>query len=119
MNLKLRFTALFTFFVAIVLVISSATIYILYYNSSKDDSYQRLHADAVKFYNNFSNLSAKDTNTIIEKLHEENRGSFSSEKLVIYDSAFKILFKDPDSLYIQLDSALIQQIRSTPAFEYR
>ena len=119
MNLKLRFTALFTFFVAIVLMISSATIYILYYNSSTDDSYQRLHADAVRFYDNFNDRTAKDTNTIIEKLHEENKGSFSNEKLVIYDSAFKILFKEPDSVYTQLDSKLIQQIRSTPAFEYR
>ncbi|MBV9987686.1 MAG: hypothetical protein JO301_08400, partial [Chitinophagaceae bacterium] len=51
MNLKLRFALLFTFFVAVILIVSSGTVYFLYYNYRESEFFERVKSEGLEFNN--------------------------------------------------------------------
>ncbi len=119
MNLKFRFAALFTFFVALILIISSASIYILYYNYRESDCYKRLRSDGNQLYQEFVSAKSNDKNTSSQKLSGVHNDFFSDEKLAMFDSAYNIIYKEPDSVSVKLNSSLAQNILNAPTYEFR
>ncbi|MDE3143630.1 MAG: HAMP domain-containing histidine kinase [Bacteroidota bacterium] len=119
MNLKLRFAVLFTFFVALVLIISSASIYILYFNYRESDSYNHLRSDGYMIYKEFVLDKSDNKKFLSSDLSSICNDFFSNETLSIHDSSYHVLYKDPDSLSVELNASFAQNIRNAPKFEYR
>ena len=111
MNLKLRFALLFTFFVALILLISSFTIYFLYYNYRESDFYERVKNEGVQFYNttsqnaNRSDIASKILTSIL------HNSTVYDERVVILDGNGKIVNKIPDTLHFTADQALLDKIK--------
>ncbi len=111
MNLKLRFALLFTFFVAVILLISSVTIYFLYYNYRESDFYERVKNEGVQFYNttsqnaNRSDIASKILTSIL------HNSTVYDERVVILDGNGKIVNKIPDTLHFTADQALLDKIK--------
>ncbi len=111
MNLKLRFALLFTFFVAVILLISSVTIYFLYYNYRESDFYERVKNEGVQYYNttsqntNRSDIASKILTSIL------HNSTVYDERVVIIDGNGKIINKIPDTLHFAADQALIDKIK--------
>jgi signal transduction histidine kinase len=100
MNLKLRFALLFTFFVAVILLISCITIYILFYNSRYDDYFRRAVKEGNDMYNIFSDVKKKDeasTYRLIKEIHDK---ALFNERLYIMDSSGTVVFRFPDTMRI-------------------
>ena len=118
MNLKLRFALFFTFFVAVILVISSSSIYFLYYNYRSGDYYKRLQSEARQTVDEFiANRAFRKGSG--QMPHPFRKDMFSNENLLILDSAYNVLFKDPDSYNYTSDEVLMKNIFAAPGFEYK
>jgi signal transduction histidine kinase len=118
MNLKFRFAALFTLFVAIILAISSVTIYLFYYNYRENSFYNRLRNDGVILYQEYINAKPDDTKTPIQKFFSIQKNADTRETFVIYDSTYQLVYRSTDAAVAKLDEALIKNIHSAASFEY-
>ncbi|MES2373934.1 MAG: ATP-binding protein [Bacteroidota bacterium] len=98
MNLKLRFALLFTFFVAIIVFISGVTVYILFYNSRKEDYYRRVSKEGLDMYNIFASVKKNEevaTYRIIKEVHDK---ALFNERVFILDSSGSVVFRYPDTI---------------------
>ncbi len=98
MNLKLRFALLFTFFVAVILLISCITIYLLFSNGRQEDYYRRATKEAGDMYNIFTEVKKKQgtaTYKFIRTIHDK---AVYNERLCILDSSGTVIFRFPDTI---------------------
>ena len=119
MNLKFRFAILFTFFVALIMVITSAAIYLLYYNYRAGDYFRRLRSEGVSLYEDFASLKAKGDTNAVAKLYADHKNVFYDEQLLMWDSDFHLVYKEPDTLHFNTDTTFFQNILKAPTYEYR
>ncbi|NCI51016.1 HAMP domain-containing protein [Sediminibacterium roseum] len=116
MNLKLRFALLFTFFVAVILLISCITIYILFYNARYDDYYRRAVKEGNDMYNIFMDVKKKDeasTYRLIKEIHDK---ALFNERLYIIDSAGAVIFRFPDTMHIPPLPLSLAELRTAKEF---
>jgi len=119
MSLKLRFALLFTFFVAIVLLVSSATIYILYFNYRQGDFYDRVRTEGLEFYDFITKVSGtKGAN--VEKMMQGvlYDNALWDENLAILDSAGNIIDKLPDTAQVNIQPKDLQKIKKLKEYGY-
>jgi len=98
MNLKLRFALLFTFFVAVILLISCITIYLLFSKSREEDYYRRSIKEGVDMYNIYTEVTKKQgtaTYKFIRTIHDK---AVFDERLFIMDSSGSVVFRFPDTI---------------------
>lgn len=117
MNLKLRFALLFTFFVAVILLISCITIYVLFYNSRYEDYYRRAVKEGFDMYNIYNEVKKSDepaTYKLIKDIHDR---ALFNEKLYIMDTAGTVVFRFPDTIAIPPLPVPLDRLRSIK--EYR
>jgi len=120
MNLKFRFALLFTFFVAIILLITSASIYILYFNYRSGDHYRRLRSEALNISKEFYEIKKiKDSIVLMNNLQQSHKNVLYEERVAVFDSGLNVLFKEPDTLSNAIDASLFEHIQKSPAGEYR
>ncbi|MBR2647434.1 MAG: HAMP domain-containing protein [Sediminibacterium sp.] len=101
-NIKLRFALLFTSFVAIILAISFAFIYVLYSSYREEDYFNRIFIEGSEVYTIFSEIKG-DMETLPAKfIQEVHDKTLVNEKLFIVDTSGKVVFKMPDSLKINV-----------------
>jgi len=93
MKLKLRFALLFTLFVAIILLISSVTIYVLYRDYRTDDYFKRLRIEGQKLFDEYAELRLNNKEHDLKKLDELHKNTLNNEVIIICDSAKHILLK--------------------------
>lgn len=104
MNIKLRFALLFTSFVAIILVISCAVIYLLYGSYREEDYFNRIFIEGSEVFSIFQEIKG-DKETLSSKLIQEvHDKTLVNEKLFIIDTSGKVVFKMPDSLQLVIPS---------------
>jgi signal transduction histidine kinase len=111
MNLKLRFALLFTFFVAVILIISSGTIYFLYYNYREAEFFQRVKNEGLEFHNTVKNKAVllELDSTLFRRLLRNS--TVYDERIVIMDINGKVLHKLPDTLHFAIDHAALEKIK--------
>jgi len=116
MNLKLRFALLFTSFVAVILIVSSIAIYVLYYNFRLQDFYSRVRNEGLTIYRIYKTAASTDT---AKGLTKQNKYALVSQSIVIFDSAHNILHKEPDTAYATLSKDFFEKTRSKTEYYYR
>lgn len=117
MNLKLRFALLFTSFVALILLISCATIFLLYATYREEDYFNRVEAEGNEVYRIFTDLQINDrpvTADFVKKVHDK---SFVEERLFILDSAGKLKLHLSGSLQVRVP--IIEQKKLQQKSPYR
>jgi len=97
MNLKQRFALLFTFFVSVILLISCASIYLLYNDYRKSEFYNRIAIEGNEVYKIFTKIKNTDTKATAALIREVYEKPLFQEKLLIVDKYKRIIFKMPDS----------------------
>ena len=110
MNLKLRFALLFTFFVAVILFISSVTIYFLFYNYRESDFYERVKNEGLQFYNVTSQIT--NPNDIASKMFIAvlHNSTVYDERVVILDANGTVINKIPDTLHFTINKESLAKI---------
>ncbi len=116
MNLKLRFAIFITCFVAIVLLVSSVAIYLLYKNNKIDDHYMRLKAR---------------TNTLLGEYRSFNQDSAAMAKprpytvslnllqMYLAKSPTQIVFKENDTINLNITDSLLSAIKKNKELRFR
>ena len=119
MNLKIRLALLFSFFVAIILLSSCITIYVLYQNYRAEDFKQRLTNEGNTFYNVFNLVKANDSTRInfTSQLHSSN---LSNPQIALINSNYKVIYKQPaDTNFAYLkDTSLYFKIKTNKSFAF-
>jgi signal transduction histidine kinase len=117
MNLKFRFALLFTSFVAVILIISSVAIYILYYNFRLQDFYRRVRDEGLNVYRTY--VSQKENADSSFRFTDQNRYALVSQSIALFDSNYHILLKNPDTFQVSLEKDFFQKTRSKGEYYYR
>ena len=112
MNLKLRFALLLTFFVAIVLIITSTAIFILDSGYRREDFFERLKKDCLEFHDIGAEIKAPGEAAIVMLKKALHSNTSYDEKLVIYDSTGGGLNKLPDTVHELMDNGMMKNIKN-------
>ncbi len=112
MNLKLRFALLLTFFVAIILIISSTAIFVLDSGYRREDFFQRLKKDGLEFHDIVTEIKNTDEAAIIMLKRALHSSTSYDEKLIIFDSTGRVLNKLPDTVRELVDMRTLQNIKN-------
>lgn len=94
MNLKLKFSLLFSLLVSVVLVSCIAIIYFLYANTRKEDYSNRLWSKVWTTYQDHFKIIGLPSN-VQEGINRYPAGSFTNFRLYILDSANKVTHSEP------------------------
>ncbi len=118
MNLKLRFALLFTFFVAIILISSSITIYFLNYSYREEDFYGRVKIEGLEFANTISHIS--DPKEIASEMLTKvlHNSTLYDEQVVILDTSGKLIQKLPDSLRFSIQPDILNKIKRQNEYQW-
>jgi signal transduction histidine kinase len=112
MNLKFRFALLFTFFVSVVLAISSISIYFLYESYRESQFYERVKTEGRQFQN-ISSILTSPEGGIAQVLNNILRYStVYDERIVILDSSGKLISKVPDTLHFTISQSILEKIKT-------
>ncbi len=119
MNLKLRLALLFSFFVAIILLSSCITIYVLYKNYRVEDFKQRLTNEGNTFYSDFNLVTASDS-TPINFVSQLRSGNLNNHHLALVNSNYNIIYKQPnDTSFAYLkDTTLYSKIKKNKLYAF-
>ena len=117
MTLKLRFAILFTFYVAIILIGSSITIYILNYNYRESDFFERVKIEGLEFHNTIAHVSNPQLATSAILTNVLHNSTLYDERIVIADTNRNILYKVPDTFHVNISLFTLQKIKAEK--EYR
>ncbi len=112
MNLKFRFALLFTTFVAVLLALSMTLVYVLYYNYRIEDYYRRVQREASNVYSEFTSTNASEKK-ILRLMENRQTNVLYEAEIVITDSNYNIIYNEPDSLKINIDTSLFAECRGT------
>ncbi|MBC7586920.1 MAG: HAMP domain-containing histidine kinase [Chitinophagaceae bacterium] len=117
MNLKFRFALLFTSFVAVILIISSIAIYVLYYNFRVQDFYRRVQSEGLGIYQSF--MAHKTVNAAAPYLSKQNKYALVSQKVIIFDSNYTVLHKDPDTVSIKISKDFFKKAKAQKEYYFQ
>ena len=110
MNLRLRFALLFTVVVAVLLVVSSGTIFFLFSNYRQSEFFQRLKTEGLEFNKTITTISNQvdfDSKLLVHLLHNS---TIYDQRFVVIDRTGSIIRKIPDSLHFSLNKDLLETI---------
>jgi signal transduction histidine kinase len=99
MNLQVRFALLFTSFVALMLLISSATIFFLDEGYRKQDYFNKIAFEGNEVYQLFTELNKNGQQRSSNLLRSKHYFELNGEQLFIIDSAGNTIFSLPDNLH--------------------
>ena len=118
MNLKFRFALLFTFFVSVVLAVSSFFIYFLYESYRESQFLERVKTEGQQFHN-ISSFLAKPGAEPSDLLYKILRYStVYDERIIILDSSGKLISKVPDTMHFSLSPALLARIKEQKEYAW-
>ena len=119
MSLRLRFALLFTIFVAIVLLISSLTIYFLYYSYRQADFYDLVKSEGLEFYDYETQISTVKNRIPTQKLQMLHETILWDEALFLLDSSGKIIDKIPDTVNYHFTTSFLAHIKKVGEHHYQ
>ena len=97
MNLKLRFAVLFTSFVAIILLFSTATIYWAYSGYRSEDYFNRIRYEGDEVYRIYKEFSKQSKVLKVDDVRKIHDKALFQEELIVLDEKGKILFSITDN----------------------
>ncbi|MDE3235364.1 MAG: HAMP domain-containing histidine kinase [Bacteroidota bacterium] len=118
MNLKLRFALLFSLFVAVVLLVSSATIYVLYYNYRESDFYDRVRQEGLEFYDFVIKVADPNVADAAKVMQGLGNNTLWDESLAIIDSTGKFVDVLPDTATFNVNEAFLRSIKQNKEIKY-
>ena len=104
MSLKHRFAIFFTAFVALILLVSSVTIYLFYKNNREEDYYVRLHSRCTTLVSEYKSLNE---DTLALAATKGKRRSLYYQSLVIIKPPFNVVYKELDSTNLTITKELL------------
>jgi signal transduction histidine kinase len=110
MNLKVRFAVLFTLFVAVILSVSLASIYILYYNYRTEDFFRRVKREGINYYELVLNATTAEKD-ILRMIDLQSKNVLYDEQIVILDSAKNIKFQNTTNIKFNTNSGFFEKAR--------
>jgi signal transduction histidine kinase len=118
MSIKLRFALIFSGFVAIMLAVSSISIYVLYSNFRETEFYNRVKSEGNIFHNYVYEIKDPKQAAMAKMLSGIYTNSVFDEKLVVIDSSGKVLNKLPENLEPTFNQALLNEIKFKKEIRY-
>ncbi len=118
MNLKFRFALLFTFFVALVLAISSFTIYFLYESYRESLFFERVKTEGLQFHNVSSLLARPDEEPSLILNNILHYSTVFDERIVVLDLNGKMISKVPDTLHFSISRSVIDKIKEKKEYSW-
>lgn len=115
MNLKVRVAIFFTFFVALILLISTSTIYFLYQNFRQDDFYMRLKSHCIAILNDYQ--EQKDNSTILN-IKKSSVRTLYNEQVLLINLTEKILYQETDTIKFDINSVDFKKIKSQKEYRF-
>ena len=116
MNLKLRFAFFFTLFVAIILFISSLSIYLLYTSNRVEDYYVRLKEHCTTLVDDYKTLNSDSTALTTTKY---KRRTLYDEQILLINPANKIVYKENDTIELKVTSTLLARIKKEKFIRFK
>lgn len=110
MNHKLRFALLFTFFVALILIVSTGIIYILYYSYRESEFYERVKAEGLDLHHaaTVDTVSPVNAATFFDLLRNS---TVYDERVIVFTAAGKEKLRVPAYQRSSYDQGILSQIR--------
>ncbi len=108
---------MFTLFVAVILSISLAIIYVLYFNYRKEDFFRRVKREGLNYYE----LVTKAKNSekaVLRMIDLQSTNVLYNEEIFILDSTKKVRHKNSDAAQFRFDSSILNLARQN-SNEYR
>lgn len=118
MNLKFRFALLFTFFVSVVLAISSITIYFLYESYRESQFLERVKTEGQQFHNIASLLTKPEGGTTQVLNNILHYSTVFDERIIILDSTGQLVSKVPDTMHFTLSPAYLKKIKEQKVYPW-
>lgn len=117
MNLRFRFALLFSLFVFIILMISVTSIYLLYDKFRQDEFFARIKERATLNTQFFFELG---NDNLHRKTEMDRTLSFtlSNEKIIIYDTAFQVLYINADTTGFHVYKEKLRQSGITSVYNF-
>lgn len=118
MNHKLRFALLFTFFVALILIVSTGLIYLLYYSYRETEFYDRVKSEGLDLHHAITvdTFSQVNSSTFLDLLRN---GTVYDEQLTVFDPTGKEKFRVPSYQRSAYDQKLLSEIRKAGEFRWK
>lgn len=117
MKIRTRLSLTFFAIVVLVLIVSSASIYLFAESDRKTDFYRRLKNRAVNTARVITEV--KEVNADLQRrLERDNPASLPDQYIVILDSAGKEIYRSTGVVTIEIDSGILRDIRNRKEIHY-
>ena len=118
MNIRLRFSLLFSLLVSVILLCTVSVIYFLYANNRKDDFNKRLWAQSLQAYQDYTKLAYPNQQKVIESKQFYFPGNLINGEVVIYNKNNSLVYRTPDTASIWPNAKLLSTIRTMGAYYF-
>ncbi len=118
MNLKQRFAILFTSFVAVILMMSCASIYLLYGTYRQEDYFNRVAVEGNDMYRLFTEMKSSRKDKLSENLLNIHNKPLVNEKFYILDSLGGLIFTFSDNKKIDFPVLNLDKIKKIGTYRY-
>ncbi|MFP5039929.1 ATP-binding protein [Parasediminibacterium sp. JCM 36343] len=115
MNLKLRFALFFTFFVALILLVSSVTIYFLYKNYREEDFYVRLKSRCTALIADYKTIQSDNASLLAIK---PARRTMYKEQLLLIKPPNTVVYRETDTVKLSVTEPLLQKIKEAKELHF-
>lgn len=118
MNHKLRFALLFTFFVALILIVSTGIIYLLYYSYRESEFYERVKGEGLDLHHaaTVDTVSHVNSATFLDLLRNS---TVYDERVIVFDPTGKEKLRIPANQANSYDQRLLAQIRKVGEYHWK
>lgn len=118
MSIKSRFAFIFSGFVAVMLAVSSISIFILYSNFRETEFYSRVKSEAVIFHDYVYQIKDPKQAAMAKIISGVYTNSVFDEKITVLDSAGNVLNKLPETLHLHFSKAQLNEIKNKREIRY-
>lgn len=118
MQIRQKLTSQFIIVVALILFLSSLSIYFFSADYRREDFYTRLQNRASTTARLLIAVEEVDA-SLLKKIEENNPASLSNERIIIYDSGDAVLYSSDDRGILNVSASLLAQIRNEGEVRFR
>lgn len=118
MNFKIRSAILFTALVATILLVSYVVIYVSYASFKEDEFYLRLEQKALTTYKFLTEVKEIDYE-MLKVIDRNTINALYNEKVLIFDSTFKLIYSSIDDQAISYSPLLLARINQEKVIHYK
>jgi signal transduction histidine kinase len=117
MNLKVRSAILFTSLVAIILLASYITIYIMYADFKKEEFYLRLEQKALTTYKLLTEVKEIDA-SMLQVFDKNSINALYDEKVLIFNDQHRLIYSSIDDQAITYSETLLDEVEQKGSIHY-